>query len=55
MAVVELPWQAKSPGKQSITVRATDNTGATQTADQVDTVPDGATGWHTVDFTVAET
>ncbi|MGO9925082.1 MAG: molybdopterin-dependent oxidoreductase [Mycobacterium sp.] len=50
-----LPWQAKSPGKHTITVRATDNTGATQTADQVGTVPDGATGWHTVDFTVAET
>jgi DMSO/TMAO reductase YedYZ molybdopterin-dependent catalytic subunit len=49
------PWQAKSPGRQTITVRATDNTGATQTADQVGTVPDGATGWHTVDFTVAET
>jgi DMSO/TMAO reductase YedYZ molybdopterin-dependent catalytic subunit len=49
------PWQAKSPGKHTITVRATDNTGATQTEDQVGTVPDGATGWHTVDFTVAET
>ena len=49
------PWQAKSPGKHTITVRATDNTGAVQTADQVGTVPDGATGWHTVDFTVAET
>ena len=49
------PWQAKSPGKYTITVRATDNTGATQTADQVDPVPDGATGWHTVNFTVAET
>ncbi len=48
------PWQAKSPGKQTITVRATDNTGATQTPDQVGPVPDGATGWHTVDFTVAE-
>jgi hypothetical protein len=48
------PWQAKSPGKQTITVRATDNTGAVQTADQVGSVPDGATGWHTVDFTVAE-
>jgi DMSO/TMAO reductase YedYZ molybdopterin-dependent catalytic subunit len=46
------PWQAKSPGTHSITVRATDNTGATQTADQVGSVPDGATGWHTVDFTV---
>ena len=48
------PWQAKSPGKHTITVRATDNTGATQTADRVGAVPDGATGWHTVDFTVAE-
>ncbi|OBK52414.1 molybdopterin-dependent oxidoreductase [Mycobacterium sp. 1081908.1] len=46
------PWQAKSPGKHTITVRATDNTGATQTADRVGSVPDGATGWHTVDFTV---
>jgi DMSO/TMAO reductase YedYZ molybdopterin-dependent catalytic subunit len=48
------PWQAKSPGKHTITVRATDNTGAVQTADRVGTVPDGATGWHTVDFTVVE-
>jgi DMSO/TMAO reductase YedYZ molybdopterin-dependent catalytic subunit len=48
-------WQAKSPGKHTITVRATDNTGAIQTADRVGTVPDGATGWHTVDFTVAKT
>ncbi|WP_375481552.1 molybdopterin-dependent oxidoreductase [uncultured Mycobacterium sp.] len=48
------PWQAKSPGKHTITVRATDNTGAIQTADRVGPVPDGATGWHTVDFTVAE-
>jgi DMSO/TMAO reductase YedYZ molybdopterin-dependent catalytic subunit len=48
------PWQAKSPGRQTITVRATDNTGAVQTADQVGSVPDGATGWHTVDFVVAE-
>ena len=29
-----------------------DNTGAVQTDDRVGTVPDGATGWHTVDFTV---
>ena len=49
------PWQAKSPGKHTITVRAADNTGATQTADRVGSVPDGATGWHTVDFTVAKT
>ncbi|SOJ55617.1 Sulfoxide reductase catalytic subunit YedY [Mycobacterium simulans] len=49
------PWQAKSLGKHTITVRATDNTGAVQTADQVDLVPDGATGWHAVDFTVTKT
>jgi DMSO/TMAO reductase YedYZ molybdopterin-dependent catalytic subunit len=49
------PWQAKTPGSHTISVRATDNTGATQTSDQVGSVPDGATGWHTVDFTVAET
>lgn len=47
------PWQANTPGKHTITVRATDNTGYVQTADQVGSVPDGATGWHTVDFTVA--
>lgn len=47
------PWQANSPGRHTITVRATDNTGATQTADQAAPVPDGATGWHMVDFTVA--
>jgi len=41
-------------GKRAITVRATDNTGATQTADRVGTIPDGATGWHTVNFTMAE-
>jgi DMSO/TMAO reductase YedYZ molybdopterin-dependent catalytic subunit len=48
------PWQAKSPGKHAITVRATDNTGAVQTADRASPAPDGATGWHTVNFTVAE-
>lgn len=47
------PWQAKDPGNHTITVRATDNTGAVQTADRVGPVPDGATGWHKVAFTVA--
>ncbi len=46
------PWQAKNAGKQTITVRAIDNTGAVQTPDQASPIPDGATGWHTVDFTV---
>jgi DMSO/TMAO reductase YedYZ molybdopterin-dependent catalytic subunit len=49
------PWQAKSPGKHAITVRATDNTGAVQTADRASPAPDGATGWHMVNFTVTET
>lgn len=48
-----LPWQANRPGSHTITVRATDNTGAVQTSDQAPTVPDGATGWHSVNFTVA--
>jgi DMSO/TMAO reductase YedYZ molybdopterin-dependent catalytic subunit len=46
------PWQATGPGDHSITVRATDNTGAVQTSDETPTVPDGATGWHSVNFTV---
>lgn len=46
------PWQAERPGRHTITVRAVDNTGAVQTAERAGTVPDGATGWHTVDFTV---
>lgn len=50
-----LPWQAKSPGKQTITVRAIDNTGAVQTERRADPVPDGATGWHSVNFTVVAT
>jgi DMSO/TMAO reductase YedYZ molybdopterin-dependent catalytic subunit len=44
------PWVA-TPGSHSITVRATDNTGAVQTADEAGVMPDGATGWHTVAFT----
>jgi DMSO/TMAO reductase YedYZ molybdopterin-dependent catalytic subunit len=45
-------WQATEPGAHTITVRATDNTGAVQTSEEADPVPDGATGWHTVSFTV---
>ncbi|MDT5317191.1 MAG: hypothetical protein QOE74_6211, partial [Mycobacterium sp.] len=44
--------QADATGPHSITVRATDGTGAVQTADQADVIPDGATGWHTVSFSV---
>ena len=45
-------WQADDPGPHTITVRATDNTGAVQTEQWADPVPDGATGWHTVSFAV---
>jgi hypothetical protein len=34
-------------------VRATDATGYTQTADRAPIAPDGATGWHSVNVTVA--
>ncbi|MFE9850080.1 molybdopterin-dependent oxidoreductase [Streptomyces sp. NPDC005576] len=40
-------WPATS-GHHTLEVRATDGTGATQTDHRVGTVPDGATGWHSV-------
>ncbi|MEO5952124.1 MAG: molybdopterin-dependent oxidoreductase, partial [Chloroflexia bacterium] len=39
-------WVA-TPGEYTLTVRATDGTGALQTSKKADTYPDGATGWHT--------
>ncbi|MET0450605.1 MAG: molybdopterin-dependent oxidoreductase [Mycobacterium sp.] len=45
-------WQADAPGPHEISVRATDGSGAVQTSDQADVIPDGATGWHTVSFAV---
>jgi DMSO/TMAO reductase YedYZ molybdopterin-dependent catalytic subunit len=46
-------WQANDTGSHQIAVRATDNSGAVQTSQQADVIPDGATGWHTVSFAVA--
>ncbi|MGQ4489253.1 molybdopterin-dependent oxidoreductase [Streptomyces sp. SAS_281] len=40
-------WPA-TPGSHTLEVRATDGTGTTQTARRVGTVPDGATGRHSV-------
>jgi hypothetical protein len=37
-------------GDHTLAVRATDRTGYTQTAALADVVPNGATGWHKVDF-----
>ncbi|MDG4664647.1 molybdopterin-dependent oxidoreductase [Mycobacterium sp. 236(2023)] len=47
-----IPWEARDPGLHKITVRATDNSGYTQTPDRADPVPDGATGWHSITFAV---
>ncbi|MFD9818658.1 molybdopterin-dependent oxidoreductase [Streptomyces violascens] len=47
------PWQATTSGSHTLTVRATDGTGATQTEERTPTVPNGATGRHSVEVTVA--
>ncbi|MGH3810583.1 MAG: molybdopterin-dependent oxidoreductase [Pseudonocardiaceae bacterium] len=41
-----------APGAHVAEVRATDKTGYTQTADRAAPIPDGASGWHSVQFTV---
>jgi len=41
-----------STGLHTVQVRATDNSGYTQTPQRVMPIPDGATGWHTIQFTV---
>lgn len=46
-------WSASvdiAGGSHTLAVRATDRSGYTQTGVRRDVVPDGATGWHTVDF-----
>ncbi|MFR9799161.1 molybdopterin-dependent oxidoreductase [Streptomyces sp. MS06] len=45
------PWQA-TPGSHTLTVRATDRTGRLQTEQRTRTIPDGASGWHSVVVTV---
>ncbi|MEU9237244.1 molybdopterin-dependent oxidoreductase [Streptomyces subrutilus] len=44
-------WQAAAGG-HTIAVRATDGTGQAQTEQRARTVPDGASGWHSVFVTV---
>jgi DMSO/TMAO reductase YedYZ molybdopterin-dependent catalytic subunit len=46
-----LMWDA-TPGRHTVWVRATDGTGAPQTARESDVLPDGATGHHHVTITV---
>lgn len=44
-------WMA-SPGEHTLTVRATDGTGELQTSERSGTLPNGATGYHSVDVEV---
>ncbi|MBN6038512.1 molybdopterin-dependent oxidoreductase [Amycolatopsis sp. 195334CR] len=39
------------PGSHQVICRATDKSGYTQTDQRMGTVPDGATGWHVINFT----
>ena len=38
-----------APGPHTLAVRATDKSGYTQTGARQDVVPDGATGWHSIE------
>jgi DMSO/TMAO reductase YedYZ molybdopterin-dependent catalytic subunit len=44
-------WDA-TPGRHTLTVRAVDGTGETQTEERADVVPDGASGWMSLVVTV---
>jgi DMSO/TMAO reductase YedYZ molybdopterin-dependent catalytic subunit len=44
-------WDA-TPGNHQLQVRATDKSGYTQTEQRVGVIPNGATGWHTIDVSV---
>jgi len=41
------------PGRHTAEARAADRTGSVQTEQRADPIPDGATGWHSVVFTVS--
>jgi DMSO/TMAO reductase YedYZ molybdopterin-dependent catalytic subunit len=45
-------WDDATSGNHTLTVRATDADGNTQTSDRADPRPDGSTGWHSVRFSV---
>lgn len=41
-----------APGGHNVECRATDRSGYVQTAERAEVLPDGATGWHSIFFTV---
>ncbi|MGI9003217.1 MAG: molybdopterin-dependent oxidoreductase [Pseudonocardia sp.] len=45
-------WQPSTPGETTLVVRATDGTGALQSAEERSIVPQGATGYHKIAVTV---
>lgn len=47
-----IDWSA-TPGRASISVRATDGTGVTQSSNIVPIAPNGAEGWHTISVSVS--
>ncbi len=49
VATIDVP-----PGDHRLTVRARDADGLLQTGVERDVLPDGATGWHTIDLTARE-
>jgi DMSO/TMAO reductase YedYZ molybdopterin-dependent catalytic subunit len=52
-----MQWAATldlEPGDHILKVRATDEDGLVQTGEVADVVPDGATGWHMIDFNATD-
>jgi DMSO/TMAO reductase YedYZ molybdopterin-dependent catalytic subunit len=45
-------WRPATPGRYTLIVRATDSTGRLQNGDMRPSVPNGSTGWHTVQVLV---
>jgi DMSO/TMAO reductase YedYZ molybdopterin-dependent catalytic subunit len=45
-------WNPSRSGSHRLIVRATDGAGETQTPQRRDPIPDGATGWHSIDVGV---
>ncbi|MGO3479097.1 MAG: molybdopterin-dependent oxidoreductase [Brachybacterium tyrofermentans] len=47
-----LQWEDATAGDHSVSVRATGGDGEQQTEERANPVPNGASGWHTIEFTV---
>ncbi|MET1035277.1 MAG: molybdopterin-dependent oxidoreductase [Arthrobacter sp.] len=45
-------WDDATPGPHSVSVRAVDGTGEVQTEERADPIPNGASGWQRIQFTV---